>query len=1387
MRSGKLSTLRDGKPLRLSGLHLDITERMRAEEAVRQAEALERRKRDEQETLLDVLPAPVLIARNAGCVDSQATRQPISYLELPLGTNLSKSAPAGKAPTNFELFQNGRPLAAADLPLRKAAAKRSFVEEELEIRFADGRSKHLLGNALPILDDAGEVRGAVAAYTDITALKRTEEALRESEERLKFALDAARAGTWEVSLETGELTASDRTLSFHGIPAGTPMTHESVLARVHPDDRPRVDEALRHTLETGEPFRMECRNLIADGSVRWMEARGERRSVAGKQVIGGLVLDITDRKRTEAALRESEERLRFSLKGANAAAWQWEWGAEKQVWSPESYVLHGRDPSLGPPTYGEWLQCLHPDDRAKVENVISRLVGMRWPAYRTDYRILRPSGEVRWLDALGRIDYAADGAPLRISGINLDITERKRAEEARLKAEELERQKREELETILAAIPAAVLIAKDASCNEITGNPAAYSLLCCPPGSNLSKTAPDKQAPRNYDIYENGLPAPIANFAIRKAVAEKRAVSGQELEFRFAEGSAFVLGNALPLLNDAGEVRGAVAAYADITDLKRTEAALRESEERLQFALKAAGAGTWEVALDTGKFIASDRTVSLHALPSGTVMTHERALACKHPEDRPRIEAAFRHTVETGEPFRLETRVPLPDGSMRWIESTGELRSVSGRRMIGGLALDITDRKRAETALRESEELLRAIIEHVPVPIMLSTEDRKVLLINPALTELTGYTVSDIPTRDVWEALAYREEAPRVKDDVRRAFEGGVPVDLGDHWVYTKSGDKRLWSVRRAPAGRDALGRRLLVGVALDITEHKKSEEDASAARSKLEAALSAMSDAVLISDAEGGFNHLNEAFAEFHKFKSKDETAGSLAEYPELFDLFLPNGELVPLEQWPIYRALRGESATGAEYLLHRKDTGALWMGSYNFAPIRSNDGDMTGAVLTARDITEQRANERRLRASEARLSSIIDTAPDSIIVLDEKGIIQSVNRATANIFGYSPEELIGQHVNFLMPQEFRKQHRGYLKAFAGAARIEEMEAQRKDGTLVPLDLGLAEWRDDEGPRFFTAIFRDISERKRNEEALANARRLEATGQLAGGVAHDFNNLLSVIAGNLELAEDHIADKTTRDLIRRALDAAEQGSGLNRRLLSLARKRTLKPQRLTLNSRVEETAKLLTSTLGEHIAVTADLAPGLWMTLADPGEIDSAILNIAANARDAMPGGGSIRITTLNVALDARAAAKLHGEAKAGDYVRLAIADDGAGMPQEVLDKAMEPFFTTKEPSAGTGLGLTSVSSFARQTGGFATIASASSCGCVVSLYLPRAPEDQPALKAVEPSPLPFGDGELVLVVEDDPRVREVTLKRVNPLVMRSRKREPARRRSSFSSPARR
>ncbi len=1364
--TGKVDYDERGLPSRVLGIVLDATARKEAELASERAEQLERQRRQELETILAALPVAVLIAKDATCNEITGNPAAYSLLNRSPGTNLSKTAPDEQAPNNYEIYRNGLPAPVADYAIRKAVAeKRAISGQELEFRFVAGSSAFVLGNALPLLDDAGEVRGAVAAYSDITDLKRTEAALRESEERLQFALKAAGAGTWEVALDTGKFIASDRTVFLHALPLGTVMTHANALACTHPEDRPRIEAAFRRTLETGEPFRLETRVPLPDGSIRWLESCGELRSVSGRRMIGGLILDVTERKRAEEALRESEEHLRFSLKGANAAAWQWEFGAEKQVWSPESYDLHGRDPSLGAPTYGEWLHCLHPEDRAKVENVVSRLVEMRLPEYRVEYRILRPSGEVRWLDALAQIDYSADGAPLRISGINLDITERKRAEEARRNAEELERQKREELEAVLAALPVAVVIARDAACVEMSGNRAAYDLLRLAPDDDLSKSAPPEREPQNYEVFSNGRRLSADEMPIQRAALEKRAILEEELEVRFAEGgNKFVLSNALPLFDNTGKVRGAVGAFSEVTHLKRTEAALRDSEKRLQLALEAANAGTWELTLPTGELALSDRALAFLGLSPGTPMTAITALAEVHPEDRPSVEAALRKSAATGEPLQVEGRVLLPDGSVRWLESQGEVRVVSGKQVFAGLVVDITERKRAEIALRESEELLRTIMEHVPVPILLSREDRRILLINPALTALTGYTHSDIPTRQEWETYAYRERAESVREEVKKIFDKEAPSNPGEMWVHTKSGEKRLWAIRTAPAGRDASGKRLAVSVALDITDRKKSEADARAARSKLEAALSAMSDAVLITDAEGNFIHINEAFAKFHKFKSQDNSALSLPEYPALFDIYLPNGELAPLEQWPIYRALHGESVTGAEYLLHRKDTGALWAGSYNFAPIRSIDGEITGVVLTARDITDRKVNERRLRASEARLKSIIDTAADSIIVIDGKGTIQSANPATKGIFGYTPESLAGKHIGLLMPVDVRERHNRYLAGFSGPGALIEVEARRKDGSAIPLDKAVAEWRDSEGGRFFTAIFRDLTERKRNEEALANARRLEATGKLAGGVAHDFNNLLAVIAGNLELAEDRITDQTTRDLMRRALAAAEQGSGLNRRLLSLARKRTLQPQRLILNSRVEETAKLLTGALGEHIALTTDLAPGLWMTLADPGEIDSAILNIAANARDAMPSGGSIRITTLNVTLDARAAAKLHGDARPGDYVRLAIADNGGGMPQEVLDKAMEPFFTTKEAGAGTGLGLTSVASFARQTGGFATIASASGCGCVVSVYLPRVAQDQPASSA-KPEPVPLGDGELVLVVEDDAQVREVTLKRIESL----------------------
>ena len=428
-------------------------------------------------------------------------------------------------------------------------------------------------------------------------------------------------------------------------------------------------------------------------------------------------------------------------------------------------------------------------------------------------------------------------------------------------------------------------------------------------------------------------------------------------------------------------------------------------------------------------------------------MSHEKALVTVHPGDRPRVAEAVRCALATGEPYRAEFRIPLPDGSIRWVESRGEPRFVSGRQILCGLLQDITDQKRAEIALRESEELLRAIIEHVPIPILLSREDRKILLINPALTKLTGYTLADIPTRDEWEACAYRENAQHVKDDVHALFERGVPANRGELCVYTKSGEKRFWTIKTAPAGQDNSGARLLVSVALDVTERRRSAEEARASTSKFEAAPAAMTNALFICDVEGRFIHFNEAFAKFHKFKSKEDCAKTFTEYPAFLEFFRPSGEWMPLEERPASRALRGESGMLAEYIIEHQ-SGETYIGSYNFAPIRDSSGEITGAVVTARDITDKKLAVKRLRESEARLNSIIDTAVDSIIVIDEKGTIQSANPATSDILGYSPDDIIGQHIDILVPPHVMAGHDRNLPRFSGRGRLREVEARHKSGS---------------------------------------------------------------------------------------------------------------------------------------------------------------------------------------------------------------------------------------------------------------------------------------------------------------------------------------------------
>ena len=417
---------------------------------------------------------------------------------------------------------------------------------------------------------------------------------------------------------------------------------------------------------------------------------------------------------------------------------------------------------------------------------------------------------------------------------------------------------------------------------------------------------------------------------------------------------------------------------------------------------------------------------------------------------------------------------------------------------------------------------------------------------------------------------------------------------------------------------------------------------------------------------------------------------------------------------------------------------------------------------------------NSRRVPRSDvaeaAKLRALLESAVDAIVTIDHQGVIDTVNRATEHLFQYREVELLGQNIKMLMPEPYRSEHDGYLRHYrkTGDRKIigigREVTGQRKDGSTFPMHLSVSEFKVDDKV-FFTGIIHDLSARERAEEALRQAQKMEAIGQLTGGVAHDFNNLLTVIVGNLELLEVVLKDDEQLDILREAQEAAELGAKLTERLLTFARRSPLEPTIVELNSLVLGLTNMLHRTLGETVELSTALSTALWETRVDPGQVESAVINLAVNARDAMPDGGRLIIETRNAEMDELYAAAEAG-LSAGEYVQLSVTDTGTGMPEDVRQRAFEPFFTTKEVGRGTGLGLSMVYGFAKQSGGHLTIYSEVGKGTTINLYLPRHKEAEAVAKVPMDKLAPrLPTGELVLVVEDDDRVRRLTLLRLKEL----------------------
>jgi two-component system cell cycle sensor histidine kinase/response regulator CckA len=556
-----------------------------------------------------------------------------------------------------------------------------------------------------------------------------------------------------------------------------------------------------------------------------------------------------------------------------------------------------------------------------------------------------------------------------------------------------------------------------------------------------------------------------------------------------------------------------------------------------------------------------------------------------------------------------------------------------------------------------------------------------------------------------------------------------------------------------------------------DIAERKRAEAQRAAALSQREAALAALKEQY--STLRGIIDSANAlVFSVDRQYCYTSFNAGHAAVMAALYGAEIEIGHSLldymtvtedrVTAKGNLDRALAGEHLVREAYSGEELRSRRYFQVSHS--PIKTEAGEVIGVAILAQDMTERRQAEEELR----KLSHAVEQSANIIIITDAQGTIEYANPKFTDITGYTLEEARGQHTRILKsgytpPEEYK---RLWETITAGKEWHGEFHNKKKNGEPYWESASISPIKNADGIiTHFLAVKEDITERKQAEaaqahleEQLRQAQRMECVGRLASGVAHDFNNLLTVIRGYCELVRTNmpVGDPRIGDL-EQIRQASERAAGLTRQLLAFSRQQVLATADLDLNDLVTNLRKMLGRLIGEDITLSTILQPGLWSITADPGQIEQVIMNLAANARDAMPTGGKLTIATGNVRLD-ESYAQTHLEAPTGPCVMLTVTDTGQGMDKPTQARIFEPFFSTKEPDKGTGLGLATVYGIVKQSGGDITVYSEPGQGTVFKIYLPAS---EAALKGpVMPPPHPSvkrGGHETILLVEDDKGVREL------------------------------
>ncbi len=868
------------------------------------------------------------------------------------------------------------------------------------------------------------------------------------------------------------------------------------------------------------------------------------------------------------------------------------------------------------------------------------------------------------------------------------------------------------------------------------------------------------------------------------------AVAASQVTAHRRDGTSFLVELAVGVMRRAGR-RFSVVAIRDVTKEVEARNLARRAEAQFIDAIESVPVGIALFDADDRLMVANERYREMFSeiadliTPGVTFETMARALVERGavPDDAGRKGAWLRTRL---------TRHHRPDKPFEIRREDGWLLIREHRTTDGGtftIVSDITERKTREEELRRLERENRLILNAVGEGIYGVDCDGNTTFANPAAARLTGFRIEEMIGAHQHEIIHHTraDGTPYPSEDcpVYASFADGRERRVSDDLFWRKDGTSFPVEYVSTPVIGESGGIEGAVVAFADITERKLAEEAIRAG----EARYRHLFDNVPMSVWEEDWTRVKamvdrlaaEGVTDFEAYFRTEE--GKVQDLPRMIQFIDFNARTVELygaaDKEEIYRNFdaflasldwrtvatavsafaAGRPMSSQECRERTLDGREIWVREVYQLP-DDDDGSWSRVVVTIEDITQRKRAESDLRRSEAQVRAIMENIADGLITMDEKGIIHSFNAAAEAMFGYGAEEIIGRPVETLMPEEIAARHHEYLEAFIardgpreGRPVAREVTARRKDGATFPIELVVGATYPGDA-RMFIGTMRDISDRKKVETRLRESQKLEALGQLAGGVAHDFNNLLMIINGYVRRALANLDDKARiEDSLAQVIGSTDKAATLTRQLLLFGRRDVLERRVLRLGDQIDEIETLLQSLLGETIEMVVERGEEDLRVETDPGQLHQAILNLAINARDAMAGGGRIRIAVEAVEVDAGFHAR-HPATRPGRYARITVEDDGEGMDEETLARVFEPFFTTKEQGKGTGLGLAMVYGFVKQSGGAIEAASRPGEGSRFSIFLPLTDRAPVAVSETARAAC-RGQGETVLLVEDDDALR--------------------------------